>query len=114
MKCIIFTLLLSLLINPSIACNLDGTGGIVEENDINIPVDALRVGGLTEAQFNAVIEKTEAIYAPVVTNLGATLVVNRKWTDGTANANASRLVDRLKSSVLFRNGVLASHERWYY
>jgi monofunctional biosynthetic peptidoglycan transglycosylase len=24
------------------------------------------------------------------------------------------LVDRLKSSVLFRNGVLASHERWYY
>ena len=107
MKCIIYTLLLSLIINPVFACNLDGTGGFVEENDLNIPVDSLRTAGLSEEQFNSVIEKLETIYSPVVSSLGAKLKINRKWSDGTANANASRLG---KTWTVNMYGGLARHE----
>jgi hypothetical protein len=107
MKCIITALMLSLLITPSFACNLDGTSGIVEDNDLFIPVDSFRNAGLNEEQFNAVIEKIEQIYSPIVVSLGAKLVVNRKWTDGTANANASRMGKKWNVNMY---GGLARHE----
>lgn len=46
--------------------------------------------GITEQQFNDVINETKAIFAPIVASFGATLVVNNRWTDPTVNANASQ------------------------
>ena len=73
------------------ACSEDGSSGFLPDNDLFIPAHAKRVGGITEAQFNAVIDKIEAIYAPIVSNMGGRLIINRKWNDGTVNANATRL-----------------------
>jgi hypothetical protein len=74
----------------SFSCTEDGSQGIVAENNLKIPVNAKRVGGLTEAQFNMVIDKVSSFYTPIVTAAGATLKVARNWTDGTVNAYASR------------------------
>jgi len=79
------------LLSPTVfACSEDGTSGFLPENDLSIPVDSKNAGGLTEEQFNAVIDKYEAIYAPIISGMGGTLKVNRKWTDATVNASAQR------------------------
>ena len=76
---------------PSFACTEDGKGGFLPENDLSIPVGSKLAGGLSEAQFNAVIDKLEVIYAPIVSQMGGRLTINRKWTDATVNANATRM-----------------------
>lgn len=47
-------------------------------------------GGITQAQFNAVIDRAERIFKPIVAGFGATYTVNRRWTDTTVNADASQ------------------------
>ena len=87
------SLLLSLVLvfsTAAMACSEDGKSGFVEENDLYIPANAKTFGGLSQEQFNAVIEKIETIYAPIVANMGGKLEIARKWDDGTVNANASR------------------------
>ena len=91
----------------AIACTEDGTGGIVEDNDLYIPANAKRFGGLSEVQFNNVIEKIEAIYVPIAAEMGGNLAIARKWDDGTVNANASRSGKIWKVNMY---GGLARHE----
>ncbi|MBT4760415.1 MAG: hypothetical protein HOO06_01850 [Bdellovibrionaceae bacterium] len=67
--------------------------GIVPENDQYIPVFSLFnevPTGTTEAEFNKVIDRAYEVYGPIIEEMGGTLKINRKWTDGTVNANASR------------------------
>ncbi len=90
MKNLLFSLVLIFSTTAAMACSEDGKTGIVDENDLYIPVNAKRLGGLSEEQFNKVIEKIETIYSPIVTDMGGKLAIARKWTDGTVNANASR------------------------
>jgi hypothetical protein len=86
------TLVLTLALSGQVfACSEDGKGGFLPENGLNIPVGSKLAGGLSQTQFNAVIDKIEAIYAPIVSNMGGKLKINRKWEDGTVNANATRL-----------------------
>lgn len=86
------TLVLTLALSgTTLACTEDGKEGFLPENDLHIPVGSKTTGGLTQAQFNNVIDKIEAIYAPIVSNMGGKLTINRKWDDGTVNANATRL-----------------------
>ncbi len=76
---------------PGYTCTEDGTEGIVPENDLSIPVNAKGVlSGITEEKFNQVIDKVEAVYAPIISSMGARLRIERNWTDGTVNAYASR------------------------
>lgn len=77
------------LAGTTLACSIDGHGGFLPENDLRIPVGQ-KVGGITQDQFLAVIDKIEAIYSPVISGLGAKLKINRKWTNATVNANASQ------------------------
>lgn len=92
---------------PIFSCTEDGTQGIVPEHDLKISVDAKRVGGLTEEQFNSVIDKVETIYSPIVDNMGGKLMVDRKWSDGTVNAYAQRSGKNWRVSMF---GGLARHE----
>ncbi len=86
------TLILSLTLAGAVfACAENGKTGFLPENNMRIPVGMKTNGGLTEAQFNSVIQKIETIYAPIVSNMGGKLIVNRKWTDATVNANATRI-----------------------
>ena len=47
--------------------------------------------GLTEEQFNKIIDKVEKVYAPVVYNYGGILWIWRKWNDPTVNAGTYRV-----------------------
>jgi hypothetical protein len=98
--------LLLTLSGAALACSEDGKSGFLPENNLRIPVGSKMVGGLTQAQFNAVIDKVETIYAPIVSNMGGKLVVNRKWEDATVNANATRM----GNWVVNMYGGLARHQ----
>lgn len=73
--------------------------GFVPENTMKIPVGAshrmsfendVPAAGITEAQFNAVIDRAERLFTADISKAGGTLKVNRKWTDATVNASASQ------------------------
>lgn len=82
---------LSLLVGTnSFACDEHGNSGFTEENDMWIATDAKEQSGITEENFNKVIDDVSAIYAPIVKEFGAELRVERKWEDGTVNAYAQR------------------------
>ena len=92
---------------PSFSCTEDGSTGFLPENNFKISVGAKRLAGLTEAQFNAVIDKVETLYSPIVSNLGGKLMIDRKWTDATVNAYAQRSGTNWKVSMF---GGLARHK----
>lgn len=64
--------------------------GFLPENKLNIPVGSHGTGGITQDQFNQVMDRMQQIYGPDVQRLGATLQINRLWNDGTVNASATR------------------------
>jgi hypothetical protein len=70
--------------------------GFLPPNDMKIPVGThIRFGfaggsGITEAQYNTIMDKVSAIYAPVVKARGGTFVINRLWTDDTVNSSAQQ------------------------
>ncbi|MFI5347766.1 MAG: hypothetical protein ACHQ51_15440 [Elusimicrobiota bacterium] len=77
------------------------------ENNMRIPIRATQDGGgLTEAQFNQVIDKIEGIYSPIIAKLGGNLVIERRWTDDTVNAYAQRMGTTYHVSMF---GGLARH-----
>lgn len=88
-------------------CTIDGSEGIVPENNLWLSPDSKSINTIDEATFNAVIDKVVAIYEPIITQMGATLEVERKWEDGTVNAYASRVGDVWKVSMF---GGLARHQ----
>ncbi|MFI5346572.1 MAG: hypothetical protein ACHQ51_09385 [Elusimicrobiota bacterium] len=59
-------------------------------NNLKHRMGAAGTGGITEAQFNAVMDRMQALYGPVVAEHGATLQINRLWTDDTVNASAEQ------------------------
>jgi hypothetical protein len=57
-------------------------------NNLKHRVSASDAGGITEAQFNAVMDKMQEIYGPIVASHGGNLQINRLWSDDTVNASA--------------------------
>lgn len=51
----------------------------------------MRDSNITEQQFNEIIDKAYTMYEPIVSGQGATLDVQRLWTDETPNASASQM-----------------------
>jgi hypothetical protein len=80
--------------------------GFLPENTMNIPVGLFATGGLTEEQFNQVLDRVERIFHDDVTKLGDTLTIRRNWTDGTVNASAMRSGN---TEILNMYGGLARH-----
>lgn len=90
--------------------------GFLPENSMKIPVgarirsnffEAKAAGGITEQQFNDVMDRVERLYGPVVAQAGGKLKVNRKWTDPTVNASAQQMGGQW---VLNMYGGLARHQ----
>lgn len=65
-------------------------GRFAPENGMWIGTDEKAATGITQDEFNKVIDDINLIYAPIVKNKGGKLSFERKWTDGTVNAYASR------------------------
>ncbi len=101
--------LTSLFMMNSFACNEEGTEGFLPENDLYIAADAESItnSNIDEKTFNEVIDKVEAIYSPIIEQMGANLKVIRKWDDGTVNAYAQQSGKTWKVSMF---GGLARHE----
>lgn len=80
--------------------------GFVPENNMKIPVGLFASGGITEKQFNDVLDRIEKIYKADVERLGDRLKINRLWTNATVNASAQRSGN---TQVLNMYGGLARH-----
>ena len=91
MKLLSIALLALSLTGSVLACSEDGSSGFLPENNLRIPVGSKALGGISEAEFNAVITKIETIYAPLASRMGGNLKIARKWSDATVNANATRI-----------------------
>ncbi len=91
----------------SFACSEDGSTGFLPKNNLRIPVGAKFAGGLSEQQFNKVIDEVEAILEPVVSNHGGKLEIIRNWEDAEVNAFATRSGN---SWVVQMFGGLARHD----
>lgn len=107
MKSLLLAVLALTTLQPTFACNEDGSEGFVPTNNMKIEVGAKRAGGLTEEQFNSVIDKVEVLYAPIIAQEGGKLVVNRGWTDATVNASAGQYGTTWNVNMF---GGLARHE----
>lgn len=76
------------------------------ENNLKIEIGSLEDKGITQAQFNAVMDQAEALYKPVIAARGANLVLKRLWDNNTVNASAQQ---NGKDWVLNMYGGLARH-----
>lgn len=107
MKLIIAMGLLLSVMNPTMACTQDGREGFLPDNNWVIPVGAKNTNDMTEERFNEIIDKVEAVYAPIISSeRRARLKVNRKWEDGTVNASAQQF---WKLWIVNMYGGLARH-----
>ncbi len=88
--------------------NHNDCAGFLPENDLQIPVGTVFVsgGGITEAEFNAVIDRVEGVYTEIVEARGKKLDVRRLWTNDTVNASAQQIGDTWRVNMY---GGLARH-----
>jgi hypothetical protein len=68
------------------------TSWFMPENDMKIGLDDKFRNDMTEKQFNAIIDKVNRVYAPIVRRKFGILKINRLWKNNTVNANASRML----------------------
>ncbi|HEX4047173.1 MAG TPA: hypothetical protein VH309_05040, partial [Elusimicrobiota bacterium] len=59
-------------------------------NNLNHRIGAKDSGGITEAQYDAVMDRIESIYTPIVAAHGGRLDLKRLWTDDTVNSSAEQ------------------------
>lgn len=78
--------LLTLMLHTSslLACD-----GFLPPNDLYLPITD-KSEGLSQLQYDEVINKVEKIYAPIVSSHEGTLLINRDWSNGTVNASTYR------------------------
>jgi len=89
------------------ACDITGKSGIVEENNLYIPVGAKSLSTITKDKFNSILDKVEALYTPILKARGKTFVISRNWDDGTVNAYAQQSGSTWTISMF---GGLARHD----
>lgn len=81
--------------------------GFLPANNMYIPDGLYATGGITQDQFNQVMDRLEKLYTPDIERMGDKLKINRLWTDGTVNASAQRSG---RTRVLNMYGGLARHK----
>lgn len=101
MKVLLVTLLLATS-TAFAACE-----GFLPKNNLRIPVGMKLAGGLSQDQFNKVIDEVYGVMAPVVSAKGGKLNVIRSWTSDEVNAYASRTTGTTWDVEMF--GGLARH-----
>jgi len=68
---------------------MNANGSILPPNNLHLQ-DGFLEGGISEDQFNDIIDTVSDFYRPIVKSKGGDLVVVRKWSDSTVNAYANR------------------------
>ena len=75
-------------------------------NNLKIPIGTFGAKSITKAQYDAVMDRIQAIYEPIVAARGGHLVINRLWDDETVNASAQQ---EGKDWIINMYGGLARH-----
>ncbi|MDO9182623.1 MAG: hypothetical protein Q7U04_09450 [Bacteriovorax sp.] len=101
------TALITILSNNLLACDIHGRTGFLLTNKLSIPVDQKSTGGLSEVQFNQVMDKMVSLYSGMVATSGAKFVLERRWTDPTVNAVADQDTPGVFTITMY--GGLARH-----
>ena len=108
MKLTCLALLMATLVSgPTLACDMNGLTGIVENNNLWIGTEQVSFYGIDKTVFDKIIDDISAIYAPIIKSKGGNLLVARNWTDGTVNAYAEQIGTTWKVSMF---GGLARHQ----
>jgi hypothetical protein len=109
MKIAMQGLLIASMLIPQLTmgCTIDGSEGIVPENNLRIPAHIKSVNGVTKERFDEIIDEISHIYAPIVAQEGAELNVIKNWDDATVNAYAQQIGKEWRVSMF---GGLARHE----
>lgn len=81
---------LTLTLSGATSRNQNLCSGFLPENTLYIPVTDRQAGGLTESEFNQVLDQIEQFYTPIIAAKGGHLRVNREWSNGTVNASANQ------------------------
>ena len=78
------------------------------ENSLNIPVGiGIYENGMTQAKFDAILDRLQEVYGEIISDHGATLKINRRWDSGTVNASAQQLGS---TWIINMYGGLARHD----
>jgi hypothetical protein len=98
--------------------------GFLPENNLRIPVPAKRpltlgfdssvspnITGITEHQFNVILDRIENLYSDEVKRSGGSLQIKRRWQDPMVNAKAERDENNL---ILSMWGGAARHPTMTY
>jgi hypothetical protein len=104
---ILISLLVVLSVGSVFSCDIDGQTGFMPENDLYVGVHAKTRSTMTKETFNAIIDRVDQHYSPIVKKRGGKLKWARKWDDGTVNASAQRFLTTYKVNMY---GGLARHE----
>lgn len=102
----IITLLSLVLMPQAFTCDMEGKTGFFPENNLYIGVNDKSGNQMTKEEFDNIIDRVEAVYAPIVKDLGGKLEIARNWDDGTVNAYAKRIGDTYHVAMF---GGLARH-----
>lgn len=79
------TIFAALLISTSLFANEEQ---FLPKNNLNIPVSTVAPTGISEADFNFVIDELDVIYRPLIAAAGGILTVEKLWKSGEVNAYA--------------------------
>ena len=98
---------LSLFSFGASACDIHGHTGFAPENSLRIPVGQKALGGISDVQFNKVMDRVSALFTSAVEATGKKFVIERRWTDENVNAYAHQQTPGVDTIVMF--GGLARH-----
>ena len=103
---VLFTVVLTALLCSSAPRSMMLEDGFLPPNDLKIPIGSAEDKGITRKQYDAVMDRVQEIYAPLIAARGARLVIKRLWDDPTVNASAER---RGNDYIVNMYGGLARH-----
>jgi hypothetical protein len=90
MKLGVFVLAFLSFSSLGFACTEDGTGGLLPENSMKIPVGDKAANNISKKDFSKALEKVRKVYAPIFAQKGLDLEIENHWDDSTVNAYAIR------------------------
>lgn len=70
-----------------------GYGDFLPENELHLRMFSEAESNVSEEEFDAAIDEAEAFYTEIFSQHGATLQINRLWSNDTVNASASQQGD---------------------
>ena len=80
----------TLTFSQAFSCDSLGKSGFAPENNMKIYAGDKAANNMTKELFLEAIGRVSSVYAPIVAERGAKLIMNNRWDDATVNASAQQ------------------------